>query len=125
MPGHAATSADGNFATVQVADHNHLSTKDLPDTYGRCADEHYNYLRNVRGDHHVLATFDERTYNPGVNGKGQDHPITWCKLYDGDNINDGTAGRRKNYRDGRTWVTGMGHFGVRTPRTAATTTWSR
>ena len=42
---------------------------------------------------------------------GQDHPITWCKLYDGDNLNDGTATAR-TYSDGRTWVTAMGHFGA-------------
>ena len=41
---------------------------------------------------------------------GQDHPITWCKLYDGDNVNDNT-GTPKSYNDGRTWVTSMGHFG--------------
>ncbi|HWK27987.1 MAG TPA: ThuA domain-containing protein, partial [Solirubrobacter sp.] len=111
MPGHAATNANGNFATVQVADNNHLATRDLPDTW-TLADEHYNFLSNVRGGHHVLATFDERTYNPGVNARGQDHPITYCKLYDGENVNDGTSVRRA-YRDGRTWVTGMGHFGVR------------
>ncbi|MDA0185381.1 ThuA domain-containing protein [Solirubrobacter phytolaccae] len=111
MPGHAATNATGNTATVQVADNNHLATRDLPDTW-QISDEHYNYLTNVRGGHHVLATFDERTYNPGVNARGQDHPITYCKLYDGESVNDGTATRRA-YRDGRTWVTGMGHFGVR------------
>ena len=111
MPGHAATNANGNAATVQVADNNHLSTKDLPDTW-TIADEHYNYLRNVRGGHHVLAYFDERTYTPGGNGVGQDHPITWCKLYNGANINDGTSAP-KTYTDGRTWNTGMGHFGVR------------
>ena len=108
MAGHAATSLT-NIAQVQVADHNHLATKNLPDQYGM-GDEHYNFQRNVRGSHHVLATLDERTYNPGANGKGQDHPISWCKLYDGDNINDNT-GTPKNYRDGRVWVTGMGHFG--------------
>ena len=42
---------------------------------------------------------------------GQDHPITWCKLYDGDNVNDNT-GTPKSYQDGRTWVTSMGHFGA-------------
>ncbi len=111
MPGHAATNANGNHATVQVADRNHLATRELPDTW-EIADEHYNYLTNVRGGHHVLATFDERTYDPGPNARGQDHPITYCKLYDGENINDGTPVAR-TYRDGRTWVTGMGHFGVR------------
>jgi hypothetical protein len=108
MRGHAATSLD-NKATVQVEDHNHLSTRDLPDTW-QMGDEHYNYRRNVRGDHHVLENLDERTYTPGGNAMGQDHPITWCKLYDGDSVSDGT-GTPKNYNDGRTWVTGMGHFG--------------
>ena len=56
-------------------------------------------------------TLDERTYTPGGNAMGQDHPVTWCKLYDGDNINDNT-GTPKNYSDGRTWVTSMGHFGA-------------
>ena len=96
---------------MQVADNNHLSTRDLPDQYGM-GDEHYNFQRNVRGSHHVLATLDERTYNPGANGKGQDHPITWCKLYDGANINDNTGDATRPTRDGRTWVTGMGHFGA-------------
>ena len=108
MAGHAATSL-ANVAQVQVADHNHLATRDVPDTYGM-GDEHYNFRRNVRGTHHVLATLDERTYTPGGNAMGQDHPVTWCKLYDGDNINDNT-GVPKNYSDGRTWVTSMGHFG--------------
>ncbi|WP_370518000.1 ThuA domain-containing protein [Micromonospora sp. MP36] len=111
MRGHSSGSATGNAATVQVADHNHLSTKDLPDTY-KIADEHYNFARNVRGDHHVLATFDERTYNTGTYSMGQDHPTTWCKLYDGGSVKDGT-GTPRPYNDGRTWVTSQGHFGVR------------
>jgi hypothetical protein len=76
MPGHSSGSSTANPATVQVADRNHLSTRNLPDTY-ELADEHYNYARNVRGDHHVLATFDERTYNTGTFKMGQDHPISW------------------------------------------------
>ncbi|HEX6022132.1 MAG TPA: ThuA domain-containing protein, partial [Solirubrobacter sp.] len=111
MPGHSPGSPTNNAATVQVADRNHLSTRGLADTF-KIADEHYNYARNVRGDHHVLATFDERTYNTGNFKMGQDHPVSWCKLYEGKSVNDGT-GTRKTYRDGRTWNTGMGHFGVR------------
>ena len=109
MRGHGATDLN-NVATVQVEDNNHLATRDLPDTF-TFGDEHYNFNRNVRGDHHVLATLDERTYTPGGNAMGQDHPVTWCKLYDGDNINDNT-GTPKSYTDGRTWVTSMGHFGA-------------
>ena len=108
MKGHGASSLT-NVGQIQVADQNHLSTRDLPDQYG-FGDEHYNFARNVRGSHHVLATIDERTYSPG-NPMGQDHPLTWCKLYDGDNVNDNT-GTPKSYNDGRTWVTSMGHFGA-------------
>ena len=108
MRGHAATDLN-NKADVQVADHNHLSTRDLPDTYA-FGDEHYNFARSVRGSHHVLATLDERKYTPGGNAMGQDHPISWCKLYDGNQVADGT-GTAKAYNDGRVWVSGMGHFG--------------
>jgi plastocyanin/type 1 glutamine amidotransferase/regulation of enolase protein 1 (concanavalin A-like superfamily) len=104
MPGHSANNLN---ATVMVEDKAHLATKDLPDTF-QVSDEHYNWNRNVRGDHHVLANFDERTYNPGSNAMGQDHPASWCRLYDGDNVNDGT-GNPKPYNDGRVWTSGIGH----------------
>ena len=39
---------------------------------------------------------------------GQDHPISWCRSYDGDNVNDAT-GTPKAYEDGRAWITGIGH----------------
>ena len=108
MKGHARTDLN-NRADVQVADHHHLSTRDLPDTYA-FGDEHYNFARSVRGTHHVLATLDERTYEPGSNAMGQDHPISWCKRYDGAAVEDGTD-TAKPYDDGRVWTTGMGHFG--------------
>jgi plastocyanin len=108
MKGHASTDLN-NKADVEVADHQHLSTRDLPDTY-EFGDEHYNFARSVRGTHHVLATLDERTYEPGSNAMGQDHPISWCKRYDGDAVEDGT-GTPREYDDGRVWMTGMGHFG--------------
>jgi PKD repeat protein len=44
----------------------------------------------------VLLSMDETTYDAGSNKMGYDHPISWCKPYDG----------------GRVWVTGMGHFGA-------------
>ncbi|SIM55347.1 ThuA domain-containing protein [Micromonospora cremea] len=96
MPGHAATgSSPGLPGTVRVEDHAHPSTSHLPQRWQR-ADEWYNYALNVRGDAHVLATMDETTYDPGGNAMGYDHPISWCKPYDG----------------GRAWMTGMGHFGA-------------
>ncbi|WP_020384954.1 ThuA domain-containing protein [Kribbella catacumbae] len=79
-------------ATVQVPDRGHLSTKDLPQRWSRF-DEWYNYRDNPRGDVHVLATLDEKTYSPGAGAMGHDHPIAWCQ----------------NYQGGRAWYTGMGH----------------
>lgn len=95
MPGHAATGTDpGQPGTVRIEDADHPSTEHLPQRWNR-ADEWYNYAVNTRGQAHILATMDESTYTPGSNAMGYDHPISWCRPYDG----------------GRTWVTGMGHFG--------------
>jgi cytochrome c len=96
MPGHAATgTSPGQPGEVIVEDRTHPSTKHLDGRWAR-SDEWYNYSTNVRGDAHVLLTMDETTYDPGSNRMGYDHPISWCKPYDG----------------GRVWVTGMGHFGA-------------
>ena len=94
MPGHSATDAN-NIATVQVSDRNHPSTKDLPDSY-RFGDEHYTFSSNVRGTHHVLMTLDEETYNvgTGITRMGADHPIAWCRMYEGSRI----------------WSSSLGHF---------------
>lgn len=96
MPRHAATSptTGGLEATAQVPDGVHAATAGLPNEWPR-RDEWYNWDPNPHGDVHVLATVDEDTYAPGPSGMGADHPISWCRLYDG----------------GRSWVTGMGHFG--------------
>ncbi len=94
MPGHSATDAN-NIATVQVSDRNHPSTRDLPDSY-RFGDEHYTFSSNVRGTHHVLMTLDEETYTvgSGVTSMGADHPIAWCRMYEG----------------ARIWSSSLGHF---------------
>ena len=44
---------------------------------------------------HVLLKMDEASYAEadGSDGVDDDHPISWCKRYDG----------------GRMWYTGMGH----------------
>ncbi|WP_016908019.1 ThuA domain-containing protein [Streptomyces xiaopingdaonensis] len=76
-------------ATVAVEDHDHPATAHLDDTWVR-TDELYNYRTNPREDAHVLATLDESTYSGGNMG---DHPISWCKEYDG----------------GRSFYTGLGH----------------
>ena len=96
MPGHAATgNSPGLQGQVIVEDKAHPSTKHLGNRWTR-SDEWYNFSTNVRGNAHVLLTMDESSYDPGGNRMGYDHPITWCKPYDG----------------GRAWVTGMGHFGA-------------
>nr|MDT0657733.1 ThuA domain-containing protein [Micromonospora sp. DSM 115978] len=77
-------------ATVRIEDSTHPSTAGLPAAWHR-HDEWYNYRDNPRGDVHVLATLDESTYTGGT--MGADHPIAWCRGYDG----------------GRSWYTGMGH----------------
>jgi PKD repeat protein len=103
-------------ATVVTEDAEHHSTRHLPARWPR-VDEWYNYqgpqspppnLNGGGNDYsprnsgvHVLLTMDEATYNEadGSDGTGgtqnivDDHPISWCKLYDG----------------GRMWYTGMGH----------------
>ncbi|MBE2317691.1 PKD domain-containing protein [Solirubrobacter sp. CPCC 204708] len=94
MPGHSATDSS-NIATVEVSDRHHPSTKDLPDSY-RFGDEHYTFSSNVRGTHHVLMTLDEESYNVGngVTRMGADHPIAWCRMYEG----------------ARIWSSSLGHF---------------
>ena len=86
-----ASHPDGTpAATVQVVDRVHPATADLPAEWAR-VDEWYNYRQNPRGDVHVLATLDERTYAGGT--MRGDHPIAWCQPYEG----------------GRAFYTGGGH----------------
>ncbi|MGW9631169.1 ThuA domain-containing protein [Agromyces sp. NPDC055520] len=96
MPGHAATGSDpGQAGTVRIEDDTHPSTEHFESTRWERGDEWYNFSNNVRGTAHVLASMDESTYDAGGNKMGYDHPISWCKPYDG----------------GRTWTTAMGHYG--------------
>jgi type 1 glutamine amidotransferase len=77
-------------AVISVEDRVHASTRDLPARWTR-TDEWYNFDVNPRGAVHVLATLDESTYSGGT--MGADHPIAWCRFYDG----------------GRSWYTALGH----------------
>ncbi|WP_425336785.1 ThuA domain-containing protein [Streptomyces profundus] len=67
-------------ATINVEDHDHPATAHLGDTWDR-TDEWYNYRTNPRETSRVLASLDESSYEGG-NMEG-DHPIAWCKEYDG------------------------------------------
>lgn len=80
------------LATIKVADTAHPSTATLPRRWSR-VDEWYNFQSNPRGTVHVLATLDETTYAPGTGAMGFDHPIAWCRQFDG----------------GRAWYTALGH----------------
>ena len=62
----------------------------------RRVDEWYAVRSNPRGRVHVLATLDERTYDPRGAAMGADHPIAWCRRYAG----------------GRSVYTAMGHTGA-------------
>ncbi|PSK66637.1 Microbial collagenase [Micromonospora sp. MH33] len=76
-------------ATVTVADRVHPASETLPQRWST-TDRWYNFAANVRGVSHVLATVDEKTYTGG--SMGFDHPVTWCKDYQG----------------GRSFYTGLG-----------------
>ncbi|MFH8480509.1 ThuA domain-containing protein [Streptomyces sp. NPDC018055] len=77
-------------ATVKVEDRAHDATAHLGPTWQR-TDEWYDYRTNPRSSAHVLASLDESTYSGGT--MGGDHPIAWCKEYQG----------------GRAFYTGGGH----------------
>jgi len=79
-------------AKVVVEDRSAPATRGLPRVWRR-VDEWYAFRSNPRGRVHVLATIDERSYDPGAAAMGADHPIAWCHRYDG----------------GRAVYTAMGH----------------
>jgi type 1 glutamine amidotransferase len=77
-------------ATVHVEDRTNASTAHLPGEWSR-VDEWYNFNRSPRGQVHVLASLDEKSFHGGT--MGGDHPVAWCKR----------IGR------GRLWYTALGH----------------
>jgi type 1 glutamine amidotransferase len=87
-------------AVINPEDVKHPSTRHLPDLWD-VSDEWYNFQANPRSTVHVLQTLDESSYDfqphPFIRNwgtlMGEDHPITWCQLYDG----------------GRVWYTARGH----------------
>jgi type 1 glutamine amidotransferase len=79
-------------ARVVVEDSQTPATRGLPRVWRR-VDEWYAFRSNPRRRVHVLATLDERSYDPSDATMGADHPIAWCHRYDG----------------GRSVYTAMGH----------------
>jgi cytochrome c len=87
-------------ATVVTEDGKHPSTRRLPERWD-ISDELYNFQANPRSTVHVLQTLDESSYDfqphPFIRNwgtlMGEDHPLTWCQVFDG----------------GRVWYTALGH----------------
>jgi cytochrome c len=87
--GHPAVNQE---ATVIVEDRTHRSTRMLPAEWKRL-DEWYAFRTNPRSNVHVLASLDEKSYDPGKASMGGDHPIMWYHDFEG----------------GRAWYTAGGH----------------
>jgi glucose/arabinose dehydrogenase/type 1 glutamine amidotransferase len=81
-------------AVVEVADHVHPASRGLPLEWTR-TDQWINWNPNPVYTVHTLARVRERSYTPGTGANGWDHPITWCRDFDG----------------GRSFYTGMGRTG--------------
>ncbi len=69
-------------ATVEVGDRVHPATKNLPLEWKR-PDRWLNWTKNPSGDVHTVARVRELTYQPGASANGWDHPVSWCRDYDG------------------------------------------
>jgi glucose/arabinose dehydrogenase/type 1 glutamine amidotransferase len=78
-------------ATVDLTDRQHPANKGLPLNWTR-SDQWINWSPSPLGKVQTIAQVEERTYDPGLNGNGPFHPISWCRDYDG----------------GRSFYTGMG-----------------
>ncbi|WP_254667801.1 ThuA domain-containing protein [Streptomyces griseus] len=69
-------------ATVEIGDRQHPATKNLPLEWKR-PDKWLNWKDNPSGDVHTVARVREITYSPGASANGWDHPVSWCRDYDG------------------------------------------
>ncbi|MER6912125.1 ThuA domain-containing protein [Streptomyces sp. NPDC000594] len=78
-------------AVVEVGDRAHPATAALPLEWKR-PDKWFNWAANPSGSVHTVARLRETSYTPATGANGWDHPISWCRDYDG----------------GRSFYTGMG-----------------
>ncbi|MES2458032.1 MAG: ThuA domain-containing protein [Bacteroidota bacterium] len=78
-------------AALVVVDRKHIATKHLPEVWNR-KDEWY-YFKWMATDLKVLIRLDEKSYDPGKQTMGDNHPMAWYHTYDG----------------GRAFYTGLGH----------------
>ncbi|MDT0269711.1 ThuA domain-containing protein [Streptomyces sp. DSM 44915] len=87
----ADSPTDPQPAVVEVGDRVNPATADLPLEWER-SDVWYDWAENPSGQVHTLARVREASYQPGPGAAGWDHPVSWCRDYDG----------------GRSFYTGMG-----------------
>ncbi|MFI6938298.1 ThuA domain-containing protein [Streptomyces sp. NPDC050418] len=78
----AGSGATSQRATVELGDRRHPATKDLPVQWKR-PDKWFNWKENPSGKVHTIARVRESTYKPGEGANGWDHPVSWCRDYDG------------------------------------------
>lgn len=64
-------------ATVNVEDRNHPVMKGIPKSFVIDKDEWYTYDQSPRPNVHVIASVDEKTYQPDSDIKMGDHPVIW------------------------------------------------
>jgi type 1 glutamine amidotransferase len=79
-------------ADLVVEDTTHAATLGLPSPWTR-RDEWYAFSTNPRAAVDVLLALDEASYDPGTSHMDGDHPIAWCREFDG----------------GRSFYTALGH----------------
>jgi type 1 glutamine amidotransferase len=87
-------------AVVHVAQPDFPAVRGIEDGATR-DDEWYGFDENPRPKVHVLATVDEDTYQPYRGAMGADHPIVWCRDFDGGRTVYNAMGHRAaTWRDG-------------------------
>ncbi len=123
--GHPAVNQE---ATVIVEDRTHRSTRMLPAEWKRL-DEWYAFRTNPRSNVHVLASLDEKSYDPGKASMGGDHPTMWCHEFEGGRAWYTAGGHtkesyteplfRQNLREGIEWAAGIPEGKAVAPAAAA------
>lgn len=78
----AKSPADVQRAVVEVGDRRHPATASLPLEWKR-PDRWLNWAGNPSGRVHTVVRVRELTYKPGEGANGWDHPVSWCRDYDG------------------------------------------
>ncbi len=64
-------------ATVHIEDKSHPCMKNMPDAFVIEKDEWYTYDKSPRPNVHVIASVDEKSYQPASDIVMKDHPVIW------------------------------------------------